>query len=208
MDRREEVHRAITGFWEDVYFSSPPWDIKRAQPAIVELVRIGDLKRGRVLDVGSGTGDNAIFLAKNGFRVVGIDIVARAVEIARERAANQKVEVEFRVGNALNLHSYFSQGEFDSVIDSGLFHALTNDERPAYTREIDWVLSGGGSYFMLCFSDKEREFSGPRRISKKEIEATFSHLFRINYIRDTVFGDTLHRKGARGYITYATKTAS
>jgi hypothetical protein len=70
------------------------------------------------------------------------------------------------------------------------------------------VLGDGGSYFMLCFSDKEREFSGPRRISKKEIEETFSSLFRINYIRDTIFGDTFHRKGARGYITYATKEKS
>ena len=199
------MHRAMTSFWEEVYRSSPPWDIKRAQPAVVELVRSGDLKPGRILDVGSGAGENAIFLAKSGFIVTGIDIVERAVEIAKSRAASQKVEVEFKVGNALKLHSYFRQGEFDSVIDSGLFHALTNEERPTYVDQINWVLRNEGSYFMLCFSDKEREFSGPRRISKREVEETFSTVFKINYIHDTIFGDTLHRKGARGYVTYATK---
>lgn len=208
MVQREEVHQAIMGFWEEVYRSTPPWDIRRAQPAIAELVRSGDFRPGRVLDVGSGTGDNAIFLAKSGFSVVGIDIVPRAVEIAKERAANQKVVVEFRVGDALKLRSYFSRGEYDSVIDSGLFHSLMDEERPVYARQIDWVLRDGGIYFMLCFSDKEREFSGPRRISKQEIEKTFSRLFRINYIRDTIFGDIFHHKGAKGYITCATKEKS
>ena len=201
----EDVNRAMMGFWEEVYRSSPPWDIKRPQPAIVQLVQSGDLKPGRTLDVGSGAGENAIFLAKSGFRVTGIDIVERAVEIAKSRAAKQRVEVEFRVGNALELHSYFSEGEFDNVIDSGLFHALTNEQRPVYVSQINWVLRNGGSYFMLCFSDKERKFSGPRRISKQEIEETFSTVFKINYIHDTVFGDTLHRKGAQGYITNASK---
>ncbi len=204
---REAVHSSIMGFWEDVYRSSPPWDIKHAQPAIVALVRSGNLKPGHVLDAGSGTGDNAIFLAKRGFQVIGIDIVQRAVEIAKERAAGQKADAEFRVGDALQLRSYFHRGEFDSVVDSGLFHSLMDEERPTYVEEIDWVLRDGGSYFMLCFSDKEKESSGPRKISKLEIEKTFSRLFVINYIRDTIFGDTFHHKGARGYITYATKKA-
>ena len=83
-----------------------------------------------------------------------------------------------------------------------------DEERPEYAREIDWVLRDGGSYFMLCFSDKERGFSGPRKVSRREIEETFSRLFRINYMRDTVFGDTVHQKVAKGYITYATKMKS
>jgi cyclopropane fatty-acyl-phospholipid synthase-like methyltransferase len=132
----------------------------------------------------------------------------RAVEIARERAAIQKVNVEFRIGDALQLHSYFSHSEFDSVVDSGLFHSLMDEERGVYVQKIDWVLRAGGSFFMLCLSDKEKRSSESQRISKPGIEKAFSHPFRLNYIRDTVIRDTFRDKGAKGYITYATKEQS
>jgi hypothetical protein len=59
---------------------------------------------------------------------------------------------------------------------------------------------------MLCFSDKDpTNWGGPRRITKKEIEATFSPLFKINYIRDASFATQIHNNGGRAYLTSATK---
>lgn len=192
-------------WWESVYLHSPPWDIGAPQPEIVKLVENNVIIKGRVLDIGCGLGDNSIFLAKHGFSVTCMDIAHLAIEKGKTKAIEQKVEVDFRVGDALKLDEYFDEEHFDAVIDSGLFHTLSDYERPLFAKQIRRVLVNGGNYFMLCFSDKEPGNEGPRRISKQEIEETFSTMFRINYIRDAFFASKLHEKGAKAYITSMTK---
>lgn len=190
--------------WEDAYRATPPWDIGRPQPAFVKLVDAGELNSGVVLDVGCGTGENALYLAKIGFPVVGVDLSSRAIVTAKTKANERKLKVDFRVANALSLD--FKTGQFDNAIDSGLFHTLNDNDRLSFTREIARVLTTNGRYFMLCFSDKEpTNWGGPRRITKEEIEATFSPLFKINHIRDTFFATRIHNDGGRAYLTSATR---
>src|SRR5690349_20853600 len=100
--------------WEDAYKMKPPWDIGRPQPAFVEMVRTGELKKSTTLDVGCGTGENALFLAENGFSAVGVDLSARAIEAAKAKASERKLNVDFRVANALALD--FDSSSFDNVI--------------------------------------------------------------------------------------------
>ncbi|HMB67540.1 MAG TPA: class I SAM-dependent methyltransferase, partial [Candidatus Bathyarchaeia archaeon] len=180
--------------WEDAYKTVPPWDVGRPQPAFVELVRIGELNRGKVLDVGCGTGENALYLAEKGFAVIGVDLTNRAIAAARAKAAERKLKVDFREGNALSLD--LKDSVFDSVIDSGLFHTFPDDDRPVYALEIARVLAPRGKYFMLCFSDKEpTNWGGPRRVTREEIESTFSSFFEINYIREALFATRFHSNG-------------
>ena len=191
-------------FWDDAYRATPPWDIGRPQPAFVELVRNGELSPGSVLDIGCGTGENAIFLAQNGFLVTGIDLVRDAIRTAKAKAAERKVKVDFRVGNALSIES--GEDEFDNVVDSGLFHTFSDKERLVFAQETARVLRKGGSYFMMCFSDKEpTDWGGPRRVTRREIRETFSRFFKINYIHDTPFATRIHNTGGRAYLTSATK---
>jgi cyclopropane fatty-acyl-phospholipid synthase-like methyltransferase len=194
-------------WWENVYKGSPPWDIGAPQPEIIRLVEKNEIKKGRVLDIGCGLGDNSIFLAKRGFCVTCMDIARLAIERGEAKARKQGVKVDFRVGDALKLEKYFGKGHFATVIDSGLFHSLGDDERPLFANQIRRVLIDGGKYFMLCFSDKEPGSEGPRRISKEEIRETFSKMFRINYIKDVFFAAKLHKMGARAYIASMTKIA-
>jgi SAM-dependent methyltransferase len=188
--------------WEDAYKTIPPWDIGRPQPEIVELVRAGELNESKTLDVGCGTGENALFLAENGFSVVGIDLSTLAIATAKAKAVKRKVKVDFQLGNALA--SDFKNGQFDNAVDSGLFHTFNDNERISFAREIARVLAIDGKYFMLCFSDKEpTNWGGPRRVTKEEIEATFSPFFYINYIRDDYFATRIHNNGGRAYLTSA-----
>jgi ubiquinone/menaquinone biosynthesis C-methylase UbiE len=192
------------GFWDDAYRTTPPWDIGRPQPAFVELVRNRELNPGRVLDVGCGTGENAIFLAQNGYSVIGVDVVQDAIRTAKGKVTSRKVKVEFRIGNALALE--FEDGKFDNVTDSGLFHTFQDPERTVFAREIARVLPEGGKYFMLCFSEKEpTDWGGPRRVTRREIEETFSPHFKINYIRDSSFATRIHNEGGKAYLTSATR---
>ena len=193
--------------WEDAYKARPPWDIGRPQPAFVELVRAGELNLGGVLDVGCGTGENALYLVEEGFSVVGVDLATRAIDEAKAKAIERKLKVDFRLSNALALD--FESRYFDNAIDSGLFHTFSDNERPIFAREIARVLTTNGRYFMLCFSDKEpTDWGGPRRITKAEIEATFSPLFKVNYIRDSFFATRIHNNGGRAYLTSATKKST
>jgi len=190
--------------WEDAYKTTPPWDIGRPQPAFVELVRAGELNMGGVLDVGCGTGENALYLAEKGFSVVGVDLSTRAIDAAKAKAIERKLKVYFRIANALSLD--FKNGYFDNAIDSGLFHTFNDNDRVDFASEIALVLKPDGRYFMLCFSDKEpTNWGGPRRITKEEIETTFSPFFDINYIRDAYFATRIHNNGGRAYLTSATK---
>ncbi|HZY93376.1 MAG TPA: class I SAM-dependent methyltransferase [Candidatus Bathyarchaeia archaeon] len=162
------------------------------------------MKSGRVLDVGCGTGENALYLAGTGFSVVGVDLSNRAITAAKPKAAERKLRVDFRAGNVLSLD--FKDNVFDNVIDSGLFHTFPDNDRSSYAREIARVLVTGGRYFMLCFSEKEpTDWGGPRRVTREEIETTFSPLFNINYIRDTLFATRFHNNGGKAYLTSATR---
>ena len=190
--------------WEDAYNARPPWDIGRPQPAFLELVRAGELNIGGVLDVGCGTGENALYLAEKGFSVVGVDLATRAIDAAKAKSTERKLKVDFRIANALSLE--FKNDYFDNAIDSGLFHTFNDSNRVDFAREIARVLKTGGKYFMLCFSDKEpTNWGGPRRITKEEIATTFSPLFNINYIRDAYFATRIHNNGGRAYLTSATR---
>src|SRR5437899_9908166 len=78
---------SILSDWNQIYRASngPPWDIGRPQPAFISLVKNHEMvPPGTVLDVGCGTGENAIFYAQNRFTVSGLDL-ARQLSIKRDR---------------------------------------------------------------------------------------------------------------------------
>ena len=189
--------------WSLSYTSIPPWDVGHAQQAFVELVQSKEMRALRVLDIGSGPGENAIFFAENGFSVVGIDFTPEAVEIARDRALQHEVDVEFIVGNVLDMDSYLKADTFDYVIDSGLFHSIHSQDLNRLIENIRYVLKPGGIYYMLCFSDKNPPGLGPRRLSKDTITKSLEPIFSIKYIHDTVFESRIHHGGAKAYLACA-----
>jgi len=190
--------------WEDSYKTVPPWDVGFPQPAFVELADSGELNPGRVLDIVCGTGENSLLLGSKGFSVTGVDLASLAIKRAKAKAMERGLGVEFQTGNALSLD--FEDGVFDNVIDSGLFHTFSDADRPVYARELARVLVAGGKYFMECFSDQEPTvWGGPRRVSREEITATLSPLFKVNYIKNALFATRIHANGGKAYLTSATR---
>lgn len=148
----------------------------------------GEIK-GSVLDVGCGTGENSLFFASRGHDVTGVDFSKRAIEKARGKAKERgSKKVSFLVQDALNLQEL--RKSFNNAIDSGLFHVFSDKQRPKFVESIHSVLKPGGKYFMMCFSDREPTgWGGPRRVSRAEIEESFSprNGWRVNYIKEAKF---------------------
>jgi len=171
-------------FFEVAYEGTPPWDIGHPQREFLRLAEEGAIT-GRVLDAGCGTGENALYLASRGLEVWGIDAAPSAIRKARQKAEERGIAVTFRVHDALDLPGLGMK--FDTVIDSGLFHVFSDEERPIFARSLSRVLDRGGKYLMLCFSEREPGDWGPRRVSQAEIRGTFSEGWRIEYIREAHF---------------------
>lgn len=171
--------------WFDAaYQGTPPWDIGRPQPAIVSLYETGRIA-GKVLDVGCGTGENALYLAQRGLEVVGIDGAPRAIAMARAKRKARGLKVRFDVADALDLP--LQERPFDTVIDSGLFHVFSDEERPRLRQSVGRVIKPGGTYLMMCFSEREPGDWGPRRVTQAEIRSTFAKGWRIDRIDASVF---------------------
>jgi cyclopropane fatty-acyl-phospholipid synthase-like methyltransferase len=190
-------------FFDSAYLGKPAWDIGRPQREFIDLVRRGEIT-GSVLDIGCGSGDNALFFAQEGFESWGIDTSPLAIQKAQQKGAQRGLTVHFQILNARELATL--NRTFDTATDSGLFHTLSDADRPLFVKSLAAVLSHNGTYFMLCFSDKEPPGYGPRRITEQEIRETFSKGWSINYIRPATFESNTRAQGPRAWLSSITRT--
>jgi cyclopropane fatty-acyl-phospholipid synthase-like methyltransferase len=177
----------VVGFGAMYDAGPPPWDIGRPQPAFLELAEQGVIA-GRVLDVGCGTGEHALMAAARGLDATGIDAVPRAITLAQRKARDRGLAARFLVWDALRLPDLGE--EFDTVVDSGLFHVFDDEDRRRFVASLQAVMPTGSRYYVLCFSDRQPGTSGPRRVRRSEIREAFgSQDWRVDAI-DPVTMDT------------------
>ena len=170
--------------FESAYVGTPAWDIGRPQPAIMRLAETGQIT-GSVLDVGCGTGENVLYLAERGYAVSGVDGAPTAIRKARAKAKERGLNASFEVADALNLS--MPKRPFDTVVDSGLFHVFSDEDRPRFTESLGRVVRLGGTYFVMCFSDHQPGDWGPRRVTQEEIRSAFSRGWRVDQIDPSAF---------------------
>jgi len=170
--RSPTSHERRTGEpWDASYRDGPaPWDIGRPQPAIVRLASQRGFT-GPVLDAGCGTGENALHVASLGLPVLGVDVAETALAIARQKARDRGIEMEFAAADAFHLDRLGRT--FKTVLDSGLFHTFNAEERPAYVTSLASVTGHDGTLYVLCFSD-EGLGTGPHPVRQEELRAAFA----------------------------------
>ncbi len=168
--------------FESMYAGKAPWDIGKPQRGVRRGRRPGD---GEVLDAGCGTGENALFFAGRGHPVLGIDFLEGPIQEARRKARERGLNAEFVQMDALTLTELDRQ--FDSVIDSGLFHVFSDEDRVRYVAGLAHVTRPGGRLFLLCFSDEEPGTQGPRRVSERELREAFADGWVVEEVRASRF---------------------
>ena len=168
-----------TEHFTESYKGTPPWDIGRPQRAFVRLADQGAIE-GAVLDAGCGTGENALYLAGLGHVVVGVDAVPAAIERAGAKMLEKGLQVQFLVADARRLDALGRM--FDTVIDSGLFHVFSDQDRVAYVESLASAVRGGGRVFILCFSEREPGDWGPRRVTERELRDAFRDGWEVERI--------------------------
>ncbi len=168
--------------FQAMYAGKAPWDIGRPQKPFID---VADQITGSILDAGCGTGDTALFFAGRGCKVTGIDFLEGPIQRAKRKAVERGLSATFLVKDALTLKDWTER--FDNVIDSGLFHVFSDDDRRRYGEGLATVLKPDGQVFLICFSDEEPGNQGPRRVSKKELLAAFAQGWSIESIEPSRF---------------------
>ena len=177
-------------FFESVYLGEAPWDIGRAQPAMVSLLNEYP-PQGPVLDVGCGSGDLAVYLAEQGIEALGIDFVEEAIAQANAKKKSLPPDVaerlDFRVADGLNPTGL--NQTFGAVVDSGFYHLFDPEECALFAEELAHVIRPGGRYYLHEFAVTFPVPNVPRQVTEEEIRDLFTveRGWRVHVLREAEF---------------------
>ena len=109
--------------WNQRYVDGPtPWDSGLPSKELKRVLEQWQIAPCRAVDLGCGTGTNAIYLAQQGFDVMGFDCAPLALEEARSKAKLVNVSVEFLEVDLCNFSKEVQP--FDFLFDRGCYHCL------------------------------------------------------------------------------------
>jgi SAM-dependent methyltransferase len=163
----------------------PPWSLGEPQPEISALIDQGKIK-GDVLDAGCGEAALSLHLAALGHNTVGLDASPTAIELARVEAANHGLtNASFEVADITDFTSYptGSEGRFDTIVDSTLFHSMPVELRAGYQRSIVRAAAPGACYFVLVFDRAGMPQGPPNAVTEDELRDVVSQYWVIDEIR-------------------------
>lgn len=144
------------------------WIFGSILPDLVELVESGRIAPGRAIDLGCGVGVEAIYLAKNGFEVTGVDFSPTAIKRARKDARAAGVEVRFVEDDLTNLRQV--NGVYDLLLDVGALNDMNQEARDSYLQNVLPLTYPGSLYLLMCFE---------RKLGPDELQRRFGEHFSI-----------------------------
>jgi len=143
------VRSAVPARWKFAWryrVGDTPWDTGITPPEVMEF--LARARPGKALDLGCGTGTNALEMARRGWRVTGVDFAPRAIREARRKAAREGLEVEFLAADVSDLRAL--PGGYDYALDIGCLHSLPEKSRAGYAAGLGRLVRPGGVYMLYA----------------------------------------------------------
>ncbi len=179
--------RRLAAHWDAQYLHPPqPWETGYPSSELQRMIRQWRIPASSALELGCGTGTNALWLAEQGFRVTAIDLSKIAIEEARRKARSLAVQVRFVVGD---LGDWWKLGgAYDFFFDCGCYHAARLINRKAYHETLARVTRPGTVGLLLAGNAREPEDdAGPPTLQRQTLEEEFTGLFEILQLREFRF---------------------
>lgn len=179
--------------WDDRYRTGDtPWDSRIVSR---ELVRCLDSDRlqpvaaggGSALELGCGTGTNALELDRRGFQVTAVDLSAQAITEARSRAAEIGAEIDWIVGDVCQLEELVEP--FDFVFDRGCYHCVRKSALDELLATLQRLTRPGSVALILAGNANENSDDGPPRVTEDELRSELGQLFTIEHLEAFRFQD-------------------
>lgn len=164
--------------WNDRYRDGIlPWDTGRPSTELQQLLAQQAIRPGRALELGCGTGTNAVWLAQQGFDVTGVDVAPLAVEQAQQRAQAAGVQARFIAADLFQLPDLGPPFEF--FFDRGCYHAVRREMPDAYAPAISKQLAPGARGLILAGNAREPHEPGPPVVTEELIRNELGAAFNI-----------------------------
>ncbi len=165
-----------------------PWDIGQADFNLIEVVTRKPILSCKVLEIGCGAGDNSIWLAQNGFQVIGTDTSDIALEKAGEKASEAKVACDFKLVDFLK--NQVEGAPFGFVFDRGCFHSFrAENERRILAQNVAAHLEESGLWLTIAGNaDEHRQSPGPPQLTAGDIVLAAEPYFEILSLASSHFG--------------------
>ncbi len=162
-----------------------PWYFEDLDPDIAAALHSLNLQKVRLLDIGCGSGTQALHLARLGYSVTATDLSATAILSGQQLADQEKLDCHFIFDDIRN--TQLSAQSFDIILDRGCFHVLAADERPSYIASLRHLSATAGYFIVKCFSITEPWDGGPYRFSQDQLEGIFSTDYMALGFTQTVY---------------------
>lgn len=173
-----------TNFHERYAQGQTPWDTGQPSRELLRVLEAGRMPGNTVLEIGCGTGTNAVELARRGFHVTAVDLVDQAIQTAREKARAANVTVDFRVADVLRDDP---GGPYDVLFDRGVYHCVREVDLAAFQRFLQRATRSGSWWLSLAGNANEEREDGPPVVRADEIHAELGPLFDIVELREFRF---------------------
>lgn len=186
--------------WQKLYATGHPgWDVGRPDFNLIEIVSKRPIQSCRTLEIGCGTGDNAIWLAQQGFSVTGIDIIEFAIKESKQKASCAGTDCTFSIADFMDQE--IDGAPFDFVFDRGCFHIFdSKEDRDKFAESVASHLKSGGLWLSIIGSaDTPPRHPGPPQRTASEIVTVVEPLFEILSFYSSHF-ESNHPKPPKAWV--------